>query len=230
MKIGIFLSMLLCSTFLSSQVQVYSYGFVDHSYSMSMGDYVVGENKKTTEGSPYLYETWDNESKVYFENKAYIFKACNYNAHVGQFEAKVSKDSVFVINPSGVDKVVLRNRVFKQYLDPVNEKKAYFEEIMKSKDLLLLRKFITKIKKAEVNPLTKTPMGLPVLKLEEDFYVLKGESTLLEKITFKKSAVLDLVDKNFTKEVQSYVKENGLKYNNLEDVTTILAYYNTLGS
>jgi hypothetical protein len=195
-----------------------------------MGDYVVGENKKTTEGSPYLYETWDNESKVYFENKAYIFKACNYNAHVGQFEAKVSKDSVFVINPSGVDKVVLKNRVFRRYLDPESQRSIYFEEIIKSKDLLLLRKFITKIKKAEVNPLTKTPMGLPVLKLEEDFYVLKGESTQLEKIAFKKSAVLDVVDKNFTKEVQSYVKENGLKYNNLEDVTSILAYYNTLGS
>ena len=230
MKIGIFLSMLLCSAFLSSQVQVYSYGFVDHSYSMSMGDYVVGENKKTTEGSPYLYETWDNESKVYFEEKAYIFKACNYNAHVGQFEAKVTKDSVFVIHPTGVDKVELRNRVFKRYLDPETQRNIYFEEILKSEDLILLRKYYTIIKKAEVNPLTKTPMGLPVLELEEEFYVIKGESTQLEKINFKKSSVLDLVDNKFVKEVQSYVKENGLKYNNLEDVTSILKFYNTLRS
>ncbi|MGB5435867.1 MAG: hypothetical protein WBM98_08250, partial [Maribacter sp.] len=97
-------------------------------------------------------------------------------------------------------------------------------------DLLLLRKYYTSIKKAEVNPLTKSPMGLPMLKLEEDFYILKGESTQLEKINFKKSSILDLIDKNFVKEVQSYVKENGLKYNKLEDVTSILTYYNTLGS
>lgn len=228
MKKFIYPSILLCSAFLSSQVQVYSYGFVDSSQSMSMGDYVVGENKKTTEGSPYLYETWDNESKVYFEEKAYIFKACNYNAHVGQFEAKVTKDSVFVINPTGVDKVVLRNRVFKQYLDPETQRNIYFEEIIKSKDFLLLRKYSTIIKKAEVNPLTKTPMGLPVLELEEEFYVLKGESSQMEKINFKKSSILDLIDKNFVKEVQSYVKENRLKYNNLEDVTSILKFYNTL--
>ncbi len=227
MKIFIYPCILLCSAFLFSQ-EVYNYGFVESNGPF--GDYLVDKDKKTVEGSPYLYETWDNESKVYFNGKAYIFKTFNYNVNDQQFEAKVSEDSVFIVNPAGVDKVVLKKRVFRRYLDPESQRSTYFEEIIKSKDLLLLRKFIAKIKKAEVNPLTKTPVGLPVLKLEEDFYVLKGESTQLEKIAFKKSAILDLVDKNCTKEVQSYVKENGLKYNNPEDIKSILAYYNSLGS
>ena len=227
MKTFIYPCFLLCSAFLFSQ-EVYNYGFVESNGPF--GDYLVDKDEKTVEGSPYLYETWDNESKVYFNEKAYIFKTFNYNVYAQQFEAKVSADSVFIVNPAGVDKVVLKNRVFRRYLDTESQRSIYFEEIIKSKDLLLLRKFITKTKKAEVNPLTKTPMGLPVLKLEEDFYVLKGESTQLEKITFKKSAVLDLVDKNFVKEVQSYVKENKLKYNNLEDVISIFTYYKTLGS
>ena len=228
MKTFIHLCILLCSAFIFAQVETSAYGFKEN-YGPSV-DYLVNQNKKTTEGSPYLYETWDNESKVYFEEKAYIFKSFNYNAHVGQFEAKLSKDSVFVINPSGVDKVVLGNRVFKQYLDPENNKKAYFEEILKSRDFLLLRKYYTKIKKAKVNPLTKTPEGLPILELEEQCYVLKGESTQLEKISLKKSTILELIDEKVVKEVQSYVKKNKLKYGNIEDVTRILEYYNTIAS
>ncbi|MGB5437808.1 MAG: hypothetical protein WBM98_18085 [Maribacter sp.] len=226
MKGFIYPCILLCSAFLFSQEG--NYGFVE-SYR-PFGDYLVDKDEKTIEGSPYLYETWDNASKVYFNEKAYTFNTFNFNAYAGQFEAKLSADSVFIVNPSGVDKVVLGNKVFKRYVDPEIQRNTYFEEILKAKDLLLLRKYYTSIKKAEVNPLTKTPMGLPMLKLEEDFYILKGESTQLEKINFKKSSVLDLIDKKVVKKVQSYVKENGLKYNNLEDVTSILTYYNTLGS
>lgn len=226
MKTFIYPCILLCSAFLFSQEG--SYGFVE-SYR-PFGDYLVDKDEKTVEGSPYLYETWDNESKVYFNEKAYTFNTFNYNVYAGQFEAKVSEDSVFIVNPAGVDKVVMKNRVFRRYLDPELQRNSYFEEIIRARDFLLLRKYNTKIRKAEVNPLTKTPVGLPVLKLEENFYILKGENSQLEKINFKKSSVLDLVDKKVVKELQSYVKENGLKYNNLEDVTSILEYYNTLGS
>jgi hypothetical protein len=228
MKTFIYTSILLFSASLFAQVETLSYGFKEN-YGPSV-DYLLNQNEKTTEGSPYLYGEWDNIAKVYFNGKAYIFNTFNYNVYAQQFEAKVSKDSVFAVNPSGVDKVVLKNRVFRRYLDPELEHNSYFEEIIKSKDFLLLRKYSTIIKKAEVNPLTKTPKGLPVLKLEEDFYVLKGESSQLNKINFKKSSILDLIDKNFVKEVQSYVKENRLKYNNLEDVVRILEYYNSLGS
>lgn len=226
MKTFIYPCILLCSTFLFSQEG--GYGFVE-SYR-PFGDYLVDKDEKTIEGSPYLYQTWDNESKVYFDEKAYTFNAFNYNVHADQFEAKVSEDTVFIVNSTGVDKVVLKNRVFRRYLDPKSQQNSYFEEIIKSKDFLLLRKYSTKIRKAEVNPLTKTPKGPPELIREENFYVIKGESNQLEKINFKKSSVLDLIDKKVVKEVQTYVKENRLKYNNLEDVTSILKYYNTLGT
>lgn len=228
MKPFIYTCILLCSASLFAQVESLPYGFKEN-YGPSV-DYVVHQNEKTTEGSPYLYETWDNEAKVYFNGKAYTFNTFNYNVHADQFEAKFSADSVFIVSPTGVDKVVLGNRVFRRYLDSEMQRNIYFEEIFKSVDLILLRKYSTIIKKAEVNPLTKTPMGLPVLKLKEVFYVLNGESTQLKKINLKKSSVLDLVDNKFVKEVQSYVKENKLKYNDLEDVTSILKFYNTLRS
>ena len=229
MKTFIYPCIFLCSAFLFSQERSTTRDFVNYRGLPDLMNRKVDQNEKTIEGSPYLYPTWDNESKVYFNEKAYTSNTFNYNVYAEQFEAKVFEDSVYIINPAGVDKVVLRNRVFRPYLDPELQRNSYFEEIIRSKDFLLLRKYFTKIRKAEVNALTKVPNGLPVLLQEENFYVLKGKSTQLEKITFKKSSVLDLIDKKVVREVQAYVKENRLKYNNLEDVTSILKYYNTLG-
>ena len=200
---------------------------------MSTSDYnlaIQNNFNSTVEGSPYLYKTWKNESKVYLGQKVYAFNTFNYNVYAERFEARISKDTVFIINTRGVDKVVLRNRVFKRYLDPEFQRNSYFEEIVKSKDFVLLRKYFAKIREANINPLTKVPEGLPRLIQNEGFYVLKGESIQLEKIKFKKSSILNLMAKNYIKEVQSFVKENNLKYSKLEDVTKILKFYNELGA
>ncbi|MBD0778148.1 hypothetical protein HPE56_10115 [Maribacter sp. ANRC-HE7] len=200
------------------------------SFTLNLVDKKNAKSKKTVDGSPYLFKSWDNNAKVYLDNKVYVFNMFNYNAYAERFEAKVSEDSVYIINPKGVDKVVILNRAFKRYLDPEYQRNSYFEEIFKSDNFLLLRKYYTTLREPNINPLTKVPEGLPELLQNEDFYVLKTDNEKLEKIKFRKKSVLDLIPKNQQKVVQSYVKKNNLKYNNLHDIVTILKYYIALSA
>ncbi|MDE3741604.1 hypothetical protein [Maribacter polysaccharolyticus] len=180
---------------------------------------------KTVDGSPYIYQTWENDSKVYFEDKVYTFKRFNYNAYAERFEAKISEDSVYIINPRGVDKVIIRDKVYRRYLDTEYMRNSYFEEILVANDFLFLRKHFIVMREPNINPLTKVPEGLPKLLHQEDYYVKKGANELLEKLKFRKKDVLKLISENSLKEVETYVKKHKLKYNNLHDVVSILKYY-----
>ncbi len=180
---------------------------------------------KTVDGSPYIYQTWENDSKVYFEDKVYTFKRFNYNAYAERFEAKISEDSVYIINPRGVDKVIIRDKVYRRYLDTEYMRNSYFEEILVANDFLFLRKHFIVMREPNINPLTKVPEGLPKLLHQEDYYVKKGANERLEKLRFRKKEVLKLISENSLKDVETYVKKHKLKYNNLHDVVSILKYY-----
>ena len=200
---------------------------------MSTQDYnkAVSNNfDNTVDGSPYLYPSWINNGKVYFDQKEYIFPSLNYNVYAERFEAQVSKDTVFIVNPKGVDKVMLHNRVFKRYLDPEFQRNSYFEELARLNDVVLLRKYYAEIQEAGLNPLTKTPMGAPKLLQKEKYYTLKGDDETLKAVKLKKSVILNLIDDDDVKILKTYAREHGLSFRNSDDVIQILIYYNSLGA
>lgn len=236
MKKWIFFLMFVCSlnTFPQDGFSM-AYGQNDYVrlVGMSTQDYnkAIGNNfKSTVEGSPYLYPSWLTNAKVYFEQKEYTFPSLNYNVYAERFEAKLSKDSVFIINPKGVDKVVLGNRVFKRYLDPEFQRNSYFEELARLNDVVLLRKYFAEIQEAGLNPLTKVPMGAAKLLQKEKFYTLKGEEEAMKAVKLKKSVILNLVDDDDVKILKTYAREHGLSFRNSDDVIQILLYYNSLGA
>ena len=235
MKRGIYLLMFVCSLNTFSQ-DGFSMQYGQNDYvklvGMSTQDYnnAISNNfNSTVEGSPYLYPVWLNNAKVYFEQKEYTFPSLNYNVYAERFEAKIAKDSVFIINPKGVDKVVLGNKVFKRYLDPEFQRNSYFEELARLNDVVLLRKYFAEIQEAGLNPLTKVPMGVPKLLQKEKFYTLKGKEDL-KAVKLKKSVILNLVDDDDVKILKTYARENGLSFRNSNDVIRILTYYNSLGA
>lgn len=235
MKKNIYLLMLISSLNAFSQDgfgMVYGQSDYLKLPGMSTPDFnnaIANNFDNTVEGSPYLYPSWINNASVYFDQKKYSFPSLNYNVYAERFEAKVSKDSVFIINHKGVDKVVLRNRVFKRYLDPEFQRNSYFEELARLNDVVLLRKYYAKIQEASVNPLTKVPMGAAKLLQKEKFYTLKGGDEAVKAVKLNKSVILNLVDDDQVKTLKTYARENGLSFRNSEDVIRILTYYNSLG-
>jgi hypothetical protein len=180
------------------------------------------------DGSPYLYKSWINHSKIYSKDKVYVINSFNYNIFSERFEAKLSEDSVFIIDPSMIKKISINNKIFARYLDPEFQRNSYFEEIIDFKGNRLLKKYTIRKQEGSVNPLTKVKLTNDILIQGEDFYICNTADRELKKIKLKKSSVLSYIDKNYSDKVKEYVKENRLNYKRVADLKVIFQFYNNL--
>lgn len=200
--------------------------------NMVLNRFEVGNdgNGPKVDGSPYLYKSWKNPSKIFYGDKVYTVPIFNYNIYSERFEAKLSEDSLFIINTRDLKKIIINDKVFGRYLDPEFQRNSYFEEIIKiDDDNLLLKKYTIKIMPGPTNPLTKEKLGNDRLIQGANYYIcdLKDEDKL-KKIKLKRSTILSLFQSENVKSVRDYVKDNGLNYNRENDIKTIIRYYNSL--
>ena len=188
-------------------------------------------NKKINngvDGSPYLYDSWNNYSKIYFRDKTYEIKYFNYNIYADRFEAKLSSDSVFVINSWNVKKVVINDRVFNQFMDPEINTNSYFENLIDFDDYQILRKYNVKIKSSAINPLTNEKLGNDQIIKYETFYIYNNLNNSLDKIKLKKSIIEPLFKTDNINMLNKFINNNRLNYKDINDIIKIVKYYNTL--
>lgn len=188
-------------------------------------------NKKLNngvDGSPYLYDSWNNHSKIFFRDKTYEIKSFNYNIYADRFEAKLSSDSVFVINSWNVKKVLINDRVFNQFMDPETKSNSYFEDLIDFDNYRILRKYSVKIKSGAVNPLTNEKLANDELVKYETFYIYNNANNNLDKVKLKKSSIESLFKKESINDLNKFIKANRLKYNDINEIIKIVKYYNTL--
>jgi hypothetical protein len=189
---------------------------------------VSGKKQSNVDGSPYLFKSWNNISKIYYDDKVYVINSFNYNIYSERFESQLSEDSIVIINPRNIKNIVINNMVFGRYLDPEFQRNSYFEEIAKLDGYYLLKKHIVKIKKGSLNPLTKVKLSNDKLIQDEIYFLCDLKDNSLKKIKLKKSTIQSLVSKEFIQDVTNFVKENNLSYKDDDDVKKIVQYYNTL--
>ncbi|GGG42305.1 hypothetical protein [Bizionia arctica] len=187
------------------------------------------EANTNLKGSPYLFDSWTSSSALIYsaDNRAYKFNNLNYNVRLERFEAKFSEDSILAFNPKNIDKIVIHNRTFKRYLDNEFQRNSYFEELVVTNSVIILRKFEIGIKEGVVNPLThqKTTDDEMIVK-EKYYYTTDGEN--LKFIQLKKSSILKTLDADKRDLVKEYAKENKLSFKEINELKKILEYYNTL--
>jgi hypothetical protein len=190
---------------------------------------INSRNQPNVDGSPYLYKTWNNRSKIYYNDRVYVITNFNYNIYSERFEAKLSEDSILILNPRNVEYIMINDKTFGRYLDPEFQRNSYFEEIIKFQDdYLLLKKYEVKIKEGPRNPLTKVKLTNDKLIRDETFYVCDLKDKTLKKIKLKKSTIQLLLRKEVLDDIKIYVDENHLNYRDPEDVKKLVQYYNTL--
>lgn len=83
--------------------------------------------KTEIKGSPYLYESWYNNGRVYLGDKVFSIMSVNYNMQMERFEAKISGDSVFAIDPSSAKKIEIRGKEFIRTLDTEFQRNCYLQ-------------------------------------------------------------------------------------------------------
>jgi len=194
------------------------------------GIWITNPSKTTNlKGSPYLFDSWNSNNTIIYmrDNKAHKFNNINYNVQLERFEAKYSKDSILAFNPKNIDKIVINSRIFKRYLDNEFQRNSYFEELVVTKSITILRKFEIGIKEGMYNPLTqqKTTDDEMIIK-EKYFYTTDNEK--LKLIQLKKSAILKTLDSDKKDVIKQYAKDNNLSFKEINDLKKILIYYNTL--
>ncbi|MBP1838971.1 hypothetical protein [Formosa algae] len=185
----------------------------------------------TIKGDIYLYDGWSNNSQIYFDdvNSPLKTSRINYNLQAERFELKESKDSVFIINPGNVRKVVVGTSVFKRYLDPEFRRNSFFQELFLTSEKTLLKKYQLDIIVGAVNPMTNQKMKADAYNVKEKYFVLAEDSNeVLKEVKLNKKLVYSFTSSDKADEVKQYVKNHHLSYKDDNDVILILNYIKTL--
>ncbi len=230
MKNILTIALVLALNFVTAQsamqsLKKFTKDFVDNE---NKGTWVNNTVDKRIKGTPYLFDTWVKDAKIYYGEDVYQIYSFNYNLQFERFEAKYSDNSVLAINPRGITKIVVDNMNFVRQLDPEFKRNTYFESIVKFNGNSLLRKYSISIKEGKVNPLTLQMMKPDQFVKNEKIYVCYEESNEMQEIKLKKSTVLALIDNENKEEVKAFVEKNRLRYKDVEDVHKILNHYNSL--
>jgi hypothetical protein len=161
------------------------------------------------------------------QDKAYQMRSLNYNIQLDRFEAKIAEDSVFAFNPKNIKKITIDNRTFKRFLDVKLQRNSFFEELVATKSIIILRQFNIEIIPGNFNPLTQQKVSDDQMVQRETYYYTKDNETL-EETKLKKSSILKLVDTDKRDALSEYAKENDLNFKDINDLKKIFQYYSTL--
>jgi len=173
-------------------------------------------------GGVYLYNNWNKTAVFKSITDSFIVKGVNFNIKSGNFEIKISSDSIFIVNPVSFKSISVGNELFKY--DVLNNRK-FLQVIYESKNLSLYKHYVLVIKKGNYNPLNGkfTPNELT----PKSKYLLLQNGSINNNFILNKKNTLKLFF-NFKTKVDKYAKANKLKYKKEKDIIKILTFYNSL--
>jgi hypothetical protein len=174
----------------------------------------------TISGSPYLLEDW-NSKAVIFSTSGDIFKIdkLNYDTTKERFVVKMTKDSVFVLDSSTIQKVILNRKMYKPYIK--NGEKNFYQNVASAKGIGFFKKSVKVIKKASKVDLFTDTGKKYVLKT--NFYIHKDDE--IQKIKPKNKYFLKFFNKDDATKIKEYISNNKLSIKNDSDLKKIFQYY-----
>ncbi|TVZ56976.1 hypothetical protein OD91_2280 [Lutibacter sp. Hel_I_33_5] len=177
--------------------------------------------KKGFDGSIFLFDEWENKSTVIANKKKFIFPNLNYNIERDKFMFK-HKDSTFIFDMNKIERVSIRNKVFK----PLNVEgvQGNYQVIFNNKQISILKKYSLVLSKASPNPMVNRTRSK--IKRKSKYFLEKENS--LNPFALKKKSFLNLTSKNHHKKIKAFVKENKLYYKEEKDIGQIISYILTL--
>ena len=174
-----------------------------------------------TEGSPLLFDDWNNQGVIVMGDKKYHFNNLNYNISRDEFMSKINNDSVFVFDLSNIDKIIVGNKQFKQLYDSGERKNKIYEVIYENDNFSLLKDYFIITTEGSPNPMLNRPNDKIVKK--STYFIMRNNS--IEPFGWSKRSIVNLIDKEKKEEFKKYVKKNNLSYRDESDVRTMLKYF-----
>lgn len=178
---------------------------------------------KDIEGDYYLYDKWDNYAKIYTNGKSLKLNSFNYNLYRDMVETKIASDSVFSFNSSAIDSIVVNNRTLKTVRASGEAGASFAVVLYENKGYTFFKKFSTKIRKAEVNPISGGFDFADRIEKIPAYYLSKPEGQIRE-IDLKKRDILRALDLDKS-ELKKFTKKNNLSVKQEEDVIKIVEHF-----
>lgn len=174
---------------------------------------------KKAQGSVHLFKDWDNFAVIHsIDQQKFSLKNINLNIERNTFESKIPGDSIFTFNFNNIEKIVINNRVFKNYF--YDGSSRIFEVIYDSGQIALLKGYKIQLVKGSPNPMLNRSTDKNVQK---EFYFTMQNSSI-KPFRLKKSSILDLMSSSQSKAAEKYAKDNRLSYKDDADINQILTF------
>jgi len=179
------------------------------------------------EGSAYLNAEFTNGALYTLQKEKYVDVPLRYNLYNDEMEFKNSQNEILAIaDPGNIERIEIGNAVF-YYMPYLLGKKTingYFELII-SGNVSLYTKHKVSFLAAEVAGAYKDAKP-PRFERSADEYFIKNRNNPASIISNKKD-LLDILSDHNT-EIESFVKKNKTKVNDLDDLIGVVKYYNSL--
>lgn len=178
---------------------------------------------RNIEGDYYLYDKWDNYARIYTNGKSLKLNSFNYNLHRDLVETKIAADSVFSFKSSAIDSIVVNNRILKQVHTQDGEGSNFAEILYEGNGYIFFKKFVTKLNKAEVNPITGNFDFPDKIEKESKYYLItpKGQT---ENFDLKRRDLTKVLNVDRT-ELRNFAKEQDLSWREENDVIKIIKHF-----
>ncbi|SMC63622.1 hypothetical protein [Cellulophaga tyrosinoxydans] len=170
----------------------------------------------------YLFDSWSNNAILTLigSKNSIELDNINFNTSESKFATKMSNDSVFTFY--NLKKVSINNKTYINYNDTF-----FLELVSLEKHGDVLQEFYLKEEKAKVHATTNTILEPKKVFIDSKFYLKSLNNELIE-FKLNKKSILNLIDESKRTKVNTYVKDNRLKYNNIVDVKKVFTFYNTI--
>lgn len=175
--------------------------------------------KTELSGSAYLFDTWTNSASVLVENKRYIFPQINYHIFRDEFMSKMENDSIFVLNFSAIDRILINNRAFRNIFNAAEGSSKVYEVIVENKEFSILKSYTIDVVKSSPNPMVNRPK--PKIKRTSNYHLYKNET--LSPLRLKKSSVLKLLGP-YADKAEQYADKQRLSFKKDEDLKKIVQH------
>lgn len=195
-----------------------------------MGVWVKNTPASEIKGSHYLFDSWNNDARLYVTNGTVVYniKDFNYNIKNQRFEAKLSEDSVLIMNTSNIKKITIRDKTFNRFELEDNTSNPFFEIIGTEDNSILLKKYNVIVKQGSLNPMTQQTIRPSEYVIRDEYFTANLDGTNVNEIKLKKSTILKMFNKGKKEKVEEFADENDLNFKDDQDVHKIFLYSNTL--
>lgn len=176
-------------------------------------------------GSPYLNNDFQTGDILTTSNTYYDGISLRYNIYNDDMEYKGKDENIYSLEKSTITIVNIGDTefIYKAYSNNGTIGRSFFEVLSKGK-ITLLKQYHVRFEQEQPAKAFADPVPAKFNSTRSDYYILIGEHEPKRISNFKDMIEL-LPDQK--SEIEKYIKSNKLKFGSQEDISKIIAYYNS---